>query len=267
MTAHVPSDTTAQIKLVATGNADFGISYETDLLAARVHHIPVRSVMCIMQHPLDTVMSLKSSDIKRPRDLEGKSVGMAGSPSDTPIVTAMVTHDGGSMGRVRMVNVGYSLLPSLLLKKVDAVVGVYWTWEAIQAEMKGHPVNVLRVEKWGAPNYCELVLVASENTIQRRPTLVRDTVQALQEGYAYAEAHPVAAWDALHRADKTLDRKLVLTSLQLLKPAITDAPTIGYQNPAQWLHYASWLVTNHLLTGSVNATNAFTNAFLGPHVK
>src|SRR5437588_10475236 len=44
-TVHVPSDTTAQIQLVAAGKADFGITYETDLLAARAHHVPVRSVM------------------------------------------------------------------------------------------------------------------------------------------------------------------------------------------------------------------------------
>src|SRR5579884_2751250 len=81
---HVPSSTTDQIQLVAAGRADFGVSYETDLLAARVKHIPVRSVMCIMQHPLDTVMALKSSGITRPRDLVGKTVGMACSPSDNP---------------------------------------------------------------------------------------------------------------------------------------------------------------------------------------
>jgi putative hydroxymethylpyrimidine transport system substrate-binding protein len=166
MAARVPSNTSAQIQLVAAGSADFGITYETDLLIARARHIPVRSVMCIMQHPLDTVMALKSSGITRPRDLQGKRVGMAGSPSDIPIVTAMVQHDHGSMDKVRMITVAYDLLTALLAKKVDAVVGVYWTWEAIQAREKGYPVNVMRVEKWGVPNYCELVLIASEKTIR-----------------------------------------------------------------------------------------------------
>src|SRR5947209_4448639 len=58
--AKVPTGSTSAIQLVAAGHADFGISYETDLLAARAQHIPVRSVMCIMQHPLNTVMTLKS---------------------------------------------------------------------------------------------------------------------------------------------------------------------------------------------------------------
>ena len=153
---HVPSDTSAQIRLVAAGQAAFGFSYETDLLAARAHGIPVQSVMCVMQHPLDTVMSLRSAHITRPRDLIGKRIGMAGSPSDTPIVSAMMARDGASPSQAHFVNVGYNLLPALLSKRVDAIVGVYWTWEAIQAQMKGHPVNTMRVERWGVPNYCEL---------------------------------------------------------------------------------------------------------------
>jgi ABC-type nitrate/sulfonate/bicarbonate transport system substrate-binding protein len=90
----------------------------------------------------------------------------------------------------------------------------------------------------------------------------------MQEGYAYAEAHPAAAWAALHTADKTLkDSRLVLQSLRLLRPVVTDAPTIGYQNPSQWKHYAGWLATNKLIPGPVNALQAFTNQFLRSGVK
>jgi putative hydroxymethylpyrimidine transport system substrate-binding protein len=258
----VPSSSTSQISLVGTGHADFGITYETDLLAARTQKVPVRSVMCIMQHPLDTVMALRSSGITRPRDLVGKKIGMAGSPSDNPIVSAMMAHDGASIKQAHMINVGYDLLPALLAKKVDAVVGVYWTWEAIQARQKGYPVNVMRVEKWGVPNYCELVLIANEKTIRQRASYVRHTVHALQDGYRYAESHPNEAWAALHAKDKTLNKSLVLQSLKLLRPVITSASTIGYQDPQQWKHYAAWLYANKLITKPVDAKAAFTNAFL-----
>jgi putative hydroxymethylpyrimidine transport system substrate-binding protein len=166
-----------------------------------------------------------------------------------------------------MVNVGYNLLPALLSKRVDAVVGVYWTWEAIIARQKGYPVNVMRVEKWGVPNYCELVLVASEKTVQTRKTYVREVVEALQEGYADAEAHPSVAWDALEGKASGLNRTLVMDSLKLLAPVVTDAPTIGYQSAAQWRRYAAWLVKNKLIDGPVNADAAFTNQFLRPAVR
>jgi putative hydroxymethylpyrimidine transport system substrate-binding protein len=179
----------------------------------------------------------------------------------------MMAHDHASVRSVRFVTVGYSLLKALLLKQVDAVVGVYWTWEAIQARMKGYRVNVLRVERWGVPNDCELVLIASEQTIRTRPSFVRNTVQSMQAGYAYAESHPQAAWQALHKQDSTLDRRLVLQSLQLLRPVVNDAPTIGYHDPAQWKYYAGWLESHHLVTGRIDATAAFTNRFLLPHIR
>lgn len=166
-------------------------------------------------------------------------------------------------------NVGYKLLPVLLAKRVDAVVGVYWTWEAIQARDKGYPVNVMRVERWGVPNYCELVLVASEQTIRQRPALVRNMVQAMQTGYAFAESHPHMAWQALAGADPTLAREqsLIERSVTLLRPIVTGAPTIGEQNAAQWRQYATWLWREKLIAHYVNASNAFTNEFLAPSIR
>jgi putative hydroxymethylpyrimidine transport system substrate-binding protein len=264
MDAYVPSDTSAQISLIAAGRSDFGISYETDLFIARAKHIPVRSVMCLMQHPLNTIMSLKGSGITRPKDLEGHSIGIAGSPSDIPNIAAMIKHDGGSMSKVHVVDVSSALLPALLGHKVDAVMDVYWTWEAIQARQQGYSVNVMRFEKWGVPNYCELVLITSEKFLYDHSGLVRSTVNAMQQGYAYAAAHPSAAWNALRAKDATLKQALVMDSLRLLERVVTDAPTIGYQNLAQWSRYERWLWTNHVIPKSINPADAFTNQFLAP---
>jgi hypothetical protein len=42
---------------------------------------------------------------------------------------------------------------------------------------------------------------------------------------------------------------------------------VGYQSAGQWKHYASWLYRNKVITKRVDATKAFTNAFLQPGVK
>lgn len=267
LTAHVPSDTSAQIKLVAAGQADFGVTYETDLLAAQLQHIPVKSVMCITQHPLNTLMALKSSHITRPRQLVGRTIGSAGVPSDDVIVKGMMAYDHADASKSKIVNVGFNLLPALLSKRVDAIVGGYWNWEAVQAQLKGRPVNVMRLEQWGVPNYCELVLITNTHTITGNRSLVRDVVQSLQQGYAYAETHPTVAWAALHQQDKTLDQRLVLRSLTLLKPVITNVSTLGLQNGTQWQVYATWLSSHKLISGKVNASQAFTNQFLKSGVR
>ena len=71
----------------------------------------------------------------------------------------------------------------------------------------------------------------------------------------------------MHAADKTLDRGLVLRSLQLLRPVVTDAPTVGFQNAAQWRYYAGWLTANKLIDGNPDVAHAFTNSFLQPGVR
>ena len=39
-------------------------------------------VAALVQHPLNTIMTLRDSGITRPRQLEGKKLGMPGLPSD-----------------------------------------------------------------------------------------------------------------------------------------------------------------------------------------
>jgi ABC-type nitrate/sulfonate/bicarbonate transport system substrate-binding protein len=108
--------------------------------------------------------------------------------------------------------------------------------------------------------------MANENTIRKRPALVRATVQGLQQGYAYAETHPQAGWEALHAADKTLNRALILESIRLLRSAVVTGPTIGYLNPAQWQRYAAWQRAHGLINTPVDGRAAMTDGFLAPHL-
>ena len=122
----VPSDPAAALKQVGAGKAPFAISYEPEVLLARSEGIPVVAVGAIVTHPLNSVIVRTDRGIERPRDLEGKTVGIAGVPSDRPLLDAVVRHDGGDPAQVRTKNVGFDLSPALAAGKVDAVIGAYW---------------------------------------------------------------------------------------------------------------------------------------------
>ena len=64
---------------------------------------------------------------------------------------------------------GFDLVPALISRRVDAVVGADWTHENIMLENQGHPVHIMRMEEWGVPDYYELVLVTNESTIKASP--------------------------------------------------------------------------------------------------
>ncbi|HXT38351.1 MAG TPA: ABC transporter substrate-binding protein, partial [Chloroflexota bacterium] len=130
--AQVPSGAADALKLVTHGNGDIAISYESTVLLARDQDIPVTATAAIVQKPLNAVLALASTGITRPRDLQGHTVGVAGDPSDYTDLKALLSHDGGDYAKVHIVNVGYNLLPALLAHRVDAIIGAYWTWEALQ---------------------------------------------------------------------------------------------------------------------------------------
>jgi ABC-type nitrate/sulfonate/bicarbonate transport system substrate-binding protein len=265
----VPSNPDAALEEVAAGKVDFAISYEPDVLLARAKGIPVLSVMALVDRPLNTILSLAQSHITTAADLRGKTIGITGLPSDHAVVSAVLQYGHVPPATVKVVNVGYNLLPALLHHRVDAVEGVYWTWEAVQLQLQGYKTHVLHLEQVGVPTYDELVLVTSDHLAQSDPALVRKVVDAIQRGYAFAAAHPTLAGQELLQETRGqgLSPGLVRASLRLLAPAFdSGVPTVGYESPAAWTRYMRWMVAHHLLAHAVPADQALTNRFLLPHV-
>ena len=260
---YVPSNPTDVLKLVASGKDTFGVSYQTDVLLARAEGVPVKSVAAIVQQPLNTVMTLKESGLARPKDLEGKKIGTPGLPSDDAYVATMVEKDGGDPKKVEMVDVGFDLVPALIGKKVDAIVGGFWAHESILAELKGFPVNVLKVQDWGVPAYYELVLVASDETVKDRSGLVHGFLQATKNGYLAAGRNTAKALELLVKVSPETDLAMETRGIELLAPLWKDASgQFGTQSADRWRDYANWMKERGLLKADVNPDEAFDNELI-----
>ncbi len=264
----IPSNATDALEEVAAGKVDFAISYEPDVLLARAQNIPILSVMALVDRPLNTIMSLASSHITSAADLRGKSIGITGVPSDYAVVDAVLQYAHVPRSDVHLVTVGENLLPALLHHDVAAVEGVYWTWEAVEVREEGFRVNVLHLESVGVPMYDELVLVTSDHLAATDPALVRRTIGVLQEGYAFATAHPVKAGTDLLDQTNGLSPRLVRASMRLLAPAFDyRVPTVGYQSIPEWRTYLDWMQSHGLIHGKVDLGAAVTDRFLTPGVR
>lgn len=253
-----PSDPTLVLQTVGAGRDTFGVSYQTDVLLARAQGVPVVSVAALVQHPLLAVMALASRSITRPRDLVGKTVGYPGIPSQEAFLATMLETDGAALSDVDLVNVGFNLLPAVISGQVDAVMGAYWTYETIVAERTGHPVTTLRVEEWGAPDYYELVLVASEETVKRRAATVDRVLAVVQAGYVAAIAEPEAALDAIVSAYPETDREVARQGIALLAPLwMTGVETFGEQTASRWRALGDWMRQRQLIPASLDIEAAF----------
>ena len=258
-----PANPEDVLKIVARGQNLVGFNYQTDVLLARGQDIPVQSIAAIVQHPLNSVMALTSSNITRPRDLAGKTIGFPGIPSNEAYLKAMLEQDGLTLNDVRLVNVGFDLVPALIGGRVDAIIGAYWAHESILAEMEGYPVNIMRVEEWGVPDYYELVFVANDDTIRNRPEVLTRFLRAVTKGYADAAARPEAAVETILKENPQARRELEVRSVQLLIPLWSDpAAPFGTQQPERWTSYADWLKQAGLLDQKLDPSTAFTTALL-----
>jgi putative hydroxymethylpyrimidine transport system substrate-binding protein len=261
---HVPSDPAAPLKLLAAGKIDAAISYEPEVLLARDQGAPLVSVAAIVQKPLTSIISLGSKHITKPQQLRGKTVGTAGIPYQSAYLSTILGQAGVPQSSVTERNVGFNLVPAMISGKVDATLGAYWNYEAIQlAQRHKHP-NVIRMDEVGVPTYNELVLVVRKATLVNQTSIVRRLVQAMARGYEAARNDPTGAVDNLIKASPGLDPKLQLASVRATMPVFfpTAGKPWGWQSPAEWNLYGAWMLSHHLISHTNAVTAASTNEVL-----
>ena len=261
----VPSDPATPLQLLAAGKIDAAISYEPELLLARNQNLPLASVAAIVQQPLTSIVSLGSKHIRTAAQLRGKRVGDAGIPYQHAYLQTILAHAGVPAASVKEINVGSNLLPAMLSGRVDATLGAYWNYEAIQLAQLGKHPNVIRMNQVGVPTYDELVLVVRQSTLTSHPDEMRRFVQALARGYESVRTDPTAAIANLLRASPGLDRKLQSAAVHATLPAFFPSNASkpwGWQDPVQWNTYGQWMLTNHLITSPAAVADASTNELL-----
>ena len=253
---HAPSDPSVPLKLLDAGKTDLAISYEPEVLRARDKGLNVTAVGALVRVPLTSVISLPAAGILRPSDLNGKEVGTAGIDYQSAYLKAIAPG-----ARVR--NVGFDLVPALLSGKVDAVLGAYWNYEAIQLRQKGKGPRVIRMETVGVPTYDELVVAASDETVRDNPDTVRRFLAALEDGTRSLARDPSAGVDSLLKANPDLDPKLQRASVAATLPYFLPAPgePFFFMNPAEWQRFTAFMRSRGLLK-LPSPRNAMTNRLL-----
>jgi putative hydroxymethylpyrimidine transport system substrate-binding protein len=259
----MPADTNDPLKLVAANQVDMAISYQPEVLVARGENIPVKSFAALVRHPLNQLMVPANGPIKSPKDLEGKTIGYPSIPLDEAIVQTMVKSDGGDPQKIKMVDVGWDLIPAMATKKTNALIGGYINHEKLLLEKEGHPMLALNPKEYGVPDYYELVLVGSEKGLKEKPEVFKKFMAAITKGQKYVQENPEKGLSILLKnADKSspLDKDVETKSLQILLP-LMDAKNkaFAYQDPQTWKNVAEWLKDNKVVKTKVNSKDAFVN--------
>jgi NitT/TauT family transport system substrate-binding protein/putative hydroxymethylpyrimidine transport system substrate-binding protein len=223
LTVRQPGESTDAPKLLEAGRTDFAILDIHDLGIARERGLDLVGVMPLVQRPLAAVIARKASGVKRPRELEGHTVGVTGLPSDEAVVDSEVSADGGDPAKVKRVTIGFNAISSLAAGKVDAATG-FWNAEGVALQQQGVPIRIFKVNQYGAPPYPELILTTTRKTLDRDPDLVSSMVDATRRGYEFTVENPKQGLDDLLAEVPSLDRADQKAQLQVLLPDLNPLP-------------------------------------------
>jgi ABC-type nitrate/sulfonate/bicarbonate transport system substrate-binding protein len=252
--------------VVASGSADFGISYQEGVTLARAEGAPIVSVAAVIQHNTSGFAARVNRGITRPKDFEGKTYGGWGSPIEKAMLTLLMACDGGDVEKVNIIDTGFADFFAITEKEVD-FAWIFYGWDGINAQLKGVDLNVVMLNNWPqcVPDYYTPVIITGEKMIQEKPDIVKAFVAATAKGYEYAIANPANAAQILLAASPESDPALLEASQTWLADQYqADAPQWGLQQTAVWQRYADWLFEQGLLTQKADTTAAFSNNFL-PH--
>jgi putative hydroxymethylpyrimidine transport system substrate-binding protein len=256
VTVQVPANPDDPLKLAAAGRVDVAVNYESSVIMARARGLPVRSVGLLIGEPLTTVMFLKSSGIRSPKDLVGRRVGFSVTGLEDALIDQIVRSDGASQSNLKMVNVSFDLVPALLTHKVDAVIGAYRNVERVQIELQGQAVGMFEPEKYGVPPFYELVLITSDKTLSSRRGDVQRFVRAVAKGLAFTLRRPDEAFARYVRAYPKLNDAFNRKSFAATQPYYARSQT---QTAQRWDMFAAWLAAHKVIPRAVPADQLYTN--------
>lgn len=222
-----PADPNDPPKLVAAGKADLAISYQPQLHLQVAEGLPLKRIATLIATPLNSLVVIKDGPIESLADLKGKKIGYSIGGFETAILKAMLAPHNISLDDITLINVNFSLSPSLLSGQVDAVIGAFRNFELNQMDIEGYPGRAFYPEEEGVPAYDELILVANSGKLD--DPRFKSFVEALEEATQYLVNHPEDSWKLFIKNHKELDdelnRRAFASTLPrfALRPAALDA--------------------------------------------
>ena len=222
-----PADPADPPKLVAAGRAELAISYQPQLHLQVAEGLPLVRVGTLVATPLNCLLVLADGPVKSIADLRGGKVGFSVAGVEEALLTTILERNGVGLDEIDLVNVNWSLSPSLMSGQVDAVIGAFRNFELNQMDIEGVKGRCFYLEEEGLPAYDELIYIANRDSMNK--DVIRRFLQATELATQYIINHPQESWDIFKSTAKELDDELnkrawVDTLPRLaLRPAALDA--------------------------------------------
>lgn len=252
--------------LVASGKAQFGMSFQDSMLPAVTgdEAMPIQAVAAVLQHNTSGIVSRKGEGMDRPKGMEGKKYATWDLDLEKATIKSVVEADGGDFSKIEMIpSTVTDEVSALQSKSVDAI-WIFYGWAGIAAETAGLETDFFAFKDINpALDFYTPVIIGNEDWMKENPDTAKTFLAAAQKGYEYAVENPEDAADILLKASPELDAKMVKASQEYMKDQyIADARKWGYIDPARWNAFYNWVNENGLSEEKIPENTGFTNDYL-----
>jgi len=207
------------INRVASGAYEMGFADINSLVKYRDNprNLPVMAVMMVYDTPAFSIVALKKSGIKAPKDLEGKTLGAPAADGAWAQWPIFVQANGIDASKVKIENVGFPVRePMLAQGRVDAIAGFWFSsYMNLKANgVAGEDIVVLLMRDYGVDLYGN-VIIANPDFMRFSPKAVSGFVRATIRGIQDTIKDPEAAIDSLMKRNPIAKRDVELERLKL----------------------------------------------------
>jgi NitT/TauT family transport system substrate-binding protein len=249
---------------VGNGSVMFGTADTAAVMGLISQGLPIKVVGgYLRQSPLALIFPT-SKGWHKFSDIAGAKIGFSAGGASAQLLPALLKSTGLD-GKVDLINMEPAAkMTSLLTERVDAIESFDFLMVSI-LEGKGLKVSTLPYASAGL-NVPGLSLVAGDELIRRDQALVKKMVAAMEETIAASRKNPEAAIDSLMKRSPTLDRPVVLRTLQLsfnlLEPDWAKGKPLAWISPEVIAKSQDVLFEYGAIKKKISPDGYFTNQFV-----
>jgi NitT/TauT family transport system substrate-binding protein len=251
------------VKLVGTGDSNFGVAVADAVTVGRAQGIPVVATAVLLQDSPTVLASFAEKGIVAPEDLYGHRVAVNPQSTTHAYWLAFVDVNELDRSQITEVNITSGVMPALISDQVDAI-GVLLTNEAVTLGHEGFELNIINYGDYGVRSYGQ-VLFTNDTFASENPDLARRFTAATLRSWEYSLEHVDEAVAALAEAIPETDVELETAKwgpIQELAPGSEGIDQFGQQTLEGWQETYDTFVAGGLITEPFDPQSLFTNDFL-----
>lgn len=246
------------IQAVTSGVNEFGIAGAEQIITAIDNKVPIVAIAVIYRETPEALVSKKELNIKAPKDLEGKTVGVV-YENDENLYRLFLKKNNVDENSIKEVP-AITGISQVMTDQVDAKMA-YEMNDAILLELEGEKVNLLRFRDYGVKVYADTIFTTKE-MVEKHPDKVKKFLKASLKGWNYAIENSEKSVSQLIEINPTLKYEHQLGYLKGSIPLIMTDEKIGVSDSKIWENMIDNLYENKMIKKKIKASEVYTNEFL-----